>query len=180
MSRLRPVVDSYGLLSKGTDDRLRHRHHQERFWTYIKPKYERQEQLLKDGGDGDLLEIAQILDALRKLREGITGGGSRGELDAFASAIYLRSAHFGVLANSPESYVPAMHAIMGNKDVALLYMLHLICVARDMPAVFGIAAAARGLDDLVMRVVRGVLHVLSRRSKRPSLYAMMYIDACLY
>lgn len=59
-------------------------------------------------------ELATVLSALRKLREGVTASG---RADAFAHRAYFFTIHVGILCGDWASYVPALHT--------LLYSLHL-------------------------------------------------------
>lgn len=58
-------------------------------------------------------ELATVLSALRKLREGVTASG---RADAFAHRTYFFTIHVSLLCRDWASYVPALHT--------LLYSLH--------------------------------------------------------
>lgn len=58
-------------------------------------------------------ELATVLSALRKLREGVTASG---RADAFAHRAYFFTIHVSILCRDWASYVPALHT--------LLYSLH--------------------------------------------------------
>ncbi|KAF3042325.1 hypothetical protein E8E12_001782 [Didymella heteroderae] len=58
-------------------------------------------------------ELATVLSALRKLREGVTASG---RADAFAHRAYFFTIHVSLLCRDWASYVPALHT--------LLYSLH--------------------------------------------------------
>lgn len=58
-------------------------------------------------------ELATVLSALRKLREGVTASG---RTDAFAHRAYFFTIHVSLLCRDWASYVPALHT--------LLYSLH--------------------------------------------------------
>lgn len=58
-------------------------------------------------------ELATVLSALRKLREGVTASG---RCDAFAHRAYFFTIHVALLCRDWASYVPALHT--------LLYSLH--------------------------------------------------------
>ncbi|KAK3687617.1 hypothetical protein B0T22DRAFT_457640 [Podospora appendiculata] len=66
-------------------------------------------------------QLAQILSALRKLREGIVASKRH---DEFASQAYLFAIRLGILASSPETYHPA-----------LLYLLRVLHPARNLTTV---------------------------------------------
>ncbi|KAK3318019.1 hypothetical protein B0H66DRAFT_221570 [Apodospora peruviana] len=126
--------------------------------------------------------LAQILDALRKLREAIVASKRR---DGFATQVYLFAIRLGVLASSYESYYPALlyllrvlhhpsslHSSLTTielREAAGYLVLDAACRRGDLAGAYALRNTYRLRDAKVDGVLRALVQddwVLWRRMKR--------------
>jgi hypothetical protein len=110
--------------------------------------------------------LAQILTALRKLREGIVAAH---RTDEFASQAYLFSIRLGILAGAPETYHPALlHLLRAihpahnltrveQAEAAAYLVLDAACRRGDLAGAFALRNAHGLRDAAVDRALRALV-----------------------